>query len=138
MSSYEKLYQILYDQQLPPFDKFHELVAIHEELEEFHPKMMYPILDPQSWSSRHQTLVVFEVTESPSWTWQERATRLATSFNNQQTIKVDIMSSADGDLYEGLVWTGKVPGGISASDLMTQSKTWGYNQVLIHHYIGAT
>lgn len=100
--------------------------------------MVYPILNVDTWTSRHQTVAIFQVCADSNHIFVERATRMATCFNTAGTIKVDILSLVDSDFYEGLVFTGKVPGGLSYESLCVQAKKWGYNQMFLHTFTGPT
>ena len=90
-------------------------------MEEVPQDLVYPILDLDKWQPRHQTLTVFQVCEDATYSWQERSLRMASGFNTAETIKVDIMSLSDGDFYEGLVFTGKHPGGLPYEAIRDQA-----------------
>jgi hypothetical protein len=90
----------------------------------------------KGYERKHQTLLVVHVTSNPHPVFMERAIRLATSFNLTSTIKADILSLADGKLYEGLVWTGDAPGGRSEDEIFGFAQEHGYTQTLTLRYSG--
>ena len=131
----DQLYNALYDVTIPPHTKFNNIISAHTIIKKLNEPIMYPLIDRQCWVARHQTLVVIEVVKDPSWSWEDRATRAVTSMNFKETIKADIMSATDGELYEGLVWTGERPGGIASAELQALAQAWGYVQCLLHHCV---
>lgn len=126
------LRSVLYE-FISPIEKYIRLKKIMEEVPQ---DLVYPILDLDIWQPRHQTLTVFQVCQDATYSWQERSLRMASGFNTAETIKVDIMSLSDGDFYEGLVFTGKHPGGLPYEAIRDQAARWGYNQMFLHTYTG--
>jgi len=125
---------ILYNEDMTPEDKKDIILGIFYGLG-YDSDLIYPILDPQFWQRNHQTLVVVEVQRNANSTWVERAVRFVTSLNTSSTIKADILSTADGVLYDGLIWTGVRPG-VQPQKIYAQAEEWGYNQTFIHSYTG--
>lgn len=125
---------ILYNEDMTPEDKKDTVLGIFSDLK-YDSDLIYPILDPQFWQRNHQTLVVVEVQRNANSTWVERAVRMVTSLNTSSTIKADILSTADGVLYDGLIWTGVRPG-VQPQKIYAQAEEWGYNQTFIHSYTG--
>ena len=126
---------ILYNEDMTPEDKKDIILGIFYGLG-YDSDLIYPILDPQFWQRNHQTLVVVEVQRNANSTWVERAVRFVTSLNTSSTIKADILSTADGVLYDGLIWTGVRPG-VQPQKIYAQAEEWGYNQTFIHSYTGS-
>jgi len=60
----------------------------------------------------HQTLVIVEASCQSPPAFKERVERLIGGFNTPQTIKANIITVADGLVYPGLTYSGKVSGGL--------------------------
>lgn len=84
-------------------------------------------IDPKAWSRSHQTLTVINVAKDPSAEFKDRIKRLNESLN-EDNIKTDILSAADGELRPGIVFEGEHPGG--ADDAIREIST-GYVMVLV-------
>ena len=110
---------------LTPFEKVKQMKNVQK---------VTTILDLTTYSRNHQTLVIVNVKEGATSSHVERAERFVTSLNLESTIKADIMSASDGNLYRGLVWTGEKPGGVDANEI---AKKFGFTQVLEVTYTGS-
>ena len=119
--------KIIQKEQLMHFEKFEELMKLNE-------KKGIPVkqINPEEYVRRHQTLIAVNVKNKPNDLQVERATRFVSSLNNVASIKVDVVSVADGKVYEGLVWTGTKPGGANMEDF---AKKHGYVQVCTLDYV---
>jgi hypothetical protein len=124
---------LLKQKNLSPTKKHCATMDLHEQIPE---DTIHPFLDLDTWSNKHQTLIVVETKESPPHEFVNRSTRLVTSLNTYDTIKADIVSLSDGLFYRGLVYTGLQPGGLSAQAIKEQAQKWGYNQCVIVTYCG--
>jgi len=93
--------------------------------------IVFPMINESSWSRGHQTLVVALTSIRSSEKFLERSSRFVTSLNTPETIKADIMSMCDGDLYLGLIATGNGNGNNPYVKIREFAKSKGYAQVSI-------
>lgn len=119
--------QIIMDNNSDPYKK-------QENIMNMDMGTVQTILNLETYQRRHQTLVLVNVRKNASQGAVERATRFVSSLNTQDTIKADIMSASDGNIYSGLVWTGISPGGVDASEI---GEKLGFTQVIELTYTGS-
>jgi hypothetical protein len=103
-------HSIIQDEHTTPFEK-HEQLMTYIDTE--HPHYLGKLDIPKG----HQTLIVVNVVANPGESQKERAIRFVGSFNNPSTIKVDVVSVADGKIRKGLHWFGTQPGGVDVEEL---------------------
>lgn len=94
----------------------------------------YPIVNEDSWIRNHRTMLVIMVDDSIDWEYSERLARFNSSLNRADTIKADVFTLSDGNLYHSdkdskLVLVGKRSGGRTYESLKEFAKAKGYVQI---------
>ena len=101
----------------------------------------YPIVNEYSWKRQHRTMLVIMVDSSPLPEYKERLKRFNTSLNRSDTMKADVFTLSDGNLYYAgnfydnqdkdarLVMVGKRAGGRSHESLKEFAASKGYTQI---------
>jgi hypothetical protein len=97
----------------------------------------YPIVNEETWKRQHRTMLVIMVDESPYPEYSERLRRFNDSLNRSDTIKADVFTLSDGNLYYAgnynndrvLVMVGKRAGGRSSESLKAFATSKGYTQI---------
>jgi hypothetical protein len=100
----------------------------------------YPIVNEDTWQRHHRTMLVIMVDDSPNYSYQERLLRFNSSLNRTDTIKADVFTLSDGNLYYAgnfydkdkdpkLIFVGKRPGGRTHESLKEFATEKGYTQI---------
>jgi hypothetical protein len=99
----------------------------------------YPILNEETWNKKHRTMLVIMVDETSDSSYIERLKRFNSSLNRSDTIKADIFTLSDGNLYyaensyddihNNLIMVGKRAGGRTYESLKDFARSKGYTQI---------
>jgi len=95
-------------------------------------QIVFPILNEENWKRIHRTMVVIVGNANLESTKLERLKRFNSSINRDDTIKADVFTLCDGNLYPfngELVLVGERSGGRKYESIKSFAKSKGYTQV---------